>query len=346
MQLTKITLWIATFFLSAPAFAGAARTFETIHSTLMMKSMAHACLGLTVQPDGVPCNPAMTPLAEKKSFRGQLLASDGYRTVRDLKTVVDGEVNQQMVDTFFSKENVLSVEASSDLIYRSKEMNIQLTPVTIRGFSEVHNESNPDIFLYAVEEKGLMFQAGTQWDEEFLFGFQVRVLNRKVIRRNFNIFELGTEAGREILSPADQSVLFLEPGAAFLLGGEWNPRISAMITNLGVVSQRYPNVPVSVEPQVGFAITPPTEEGVLDFTLDYKSLDFQEKGSDRLHLGVLFRHNEFYYSAGIDSHGSSAGVSYENRFFNAGLLVATTRSLKEKETLDNHNIYLQVGLGF
>lgn len=346
MQLMKVVISASILLALGSANAGSARTFETVHSTLLMKSMANACLGLTIQPDGLPCNPAMTPLAPKKSFRAQVLASDGYRTVRDLKTVVDGEVSQEMVDTFFSREKVLSVEASSDLMYRSPEMNVQLTPIAIRGFSEVHNESNPDIDLYAVEEKGLRFQAGTQWDEEFLFGFQIRVLNRKVIRRSFNIFELGTEAGREILQPADQGVLFLEPGATVLLGGDWNARVSGMITNFGVISRPYPNIPVSVEPQVGFAISPPVEEGNLDFTLDYKSLSFQEKGADKLHLGVLYRHNEFYYSAGIDAHGSSAGINYENRFLNAGLMFATTRTLKERDALDNNNIYLQVGLGF
>ncbi len=340
----KQLFFIAALLAGIGAQARTARTFETIHSTLIMKSMAHSCLALTSLPDGLPCNPAMTPLNQNKNLRGQFLVSDGYNSVKNLKTVVDGEVSQELVDGFFSEERILQIEASTDIMYRSPEMNVQLTPLAIRGFSEIRNESNPDINLYAVEEKGLRFQSGYQFSPDFLLGFQVRVLNRKVVSQNFNLFALGTEAGQGLLEPVHQSILFLEPGATFLLGDDWSPRLSVMVANLGYVSRRYPNIPNSVEPQIGFGVTPPTTEGTLDLTVEFRSLTFQESGSDRLHLGALYRVNEFYYSAGIDAHGSSAGVHYEHRHFDTGLIFTTTRTLKEKETFDSNNLYFQIGL--
>lgn len=344
MQLSSLLFVTMILTFSSAALARTARTFETINSTLIMKGMAHSCLALKTLPDGLPCNPAMTSLQKRKSLRGQFLISDGYSAVKDLKNVVDGEVTQEMVDGFFSEERVIQIEASTDLMYRSADMNIQLTPVALRGYSEIRNEANPDVDLYTVEEKGLRFQTGYQFSDEFLLGFQVRVLNRKVVSQQFKLFELGTEAGQGLLDPVKQSILFLEPGATFLMGDAWSPRLSLMIANLGYVSQRSPQVPTSVEPQIGFGITPPTDEGELDLTLEYSSLSFQEKGSDRLHLGALYRVNEFYYSAGIDAHGTSAGIHYENRHINGGLIFSTTRTLKERETFDSHNFYFQLGL--
>lgn len=324
--------------------ARTARTFETINSTLIQKSMAHSCLALKVLPDGLPCNPAMTVFADRKTFRAQGLLSDGYNSVKNLKQVVDGEVTQEMVDGFFSRERVIQIEASTDLMYRSQDMNIQLTPMALRGYSEIRNEANPDIDLFTTEEKGLRFQSGYQFSEEFLFGFQVRALNRKVVRRHFQLFELGTEAGQDLLSPVNQSILFLEPGATFLMGEAWSPRLSVMIANLGYTSRPTSQVPASVEPQIAFGITPPSDEGQLDLTLEYSSLSFHEKGSEKLHLGALYKINEFYYSAGIDSHGTSAGIHYEHRHIHGGLIFSTTRTLRERETFDSHNLYFQLGI--
>lgn len=346
MSLSFKVFTLTLLLASTSAQARTARTFETINSTLIQKSMAHSCLALTTLPDGLPCNPAMTSLAKEKTFRAQGLISDGYSSVKNLKNVVDGEVTQEMVDGFFSKERVIQIEASTDLMYRSPEMNIQLTPVALRGYSEIRNEANPDIDLYTVEEKGVRFQSGYQFSDEFLLGFQIRVLNRKVVSQKFQLFELGTEAGRSLLDPVNQSVLFLEPGAAFLLGDAdtWSPRLSVMVANLGYVSQRNPMVPSSAEPQVGFGISPPVDEGHLDLTLDISSLSFHERGEEKLHLGALYKINEFYYSAGFDRHGTSAGIHYEHRHINGGLIFSTTRSLRERETFDNHNFYFQLGI--
>jgi hypothetical protein len=344
VSLNRALPFILIGFAALTSQARTARTFETINSTLITKGLAHSCLALKILPDGLPCNPAMTSLRDRRSLRAQVLVSDGYNSIKNLQRIVDGEVTQEMVDGFFSNERTFQIDASTDLMYRSQEMNVQLTPLAIRGFAEIRNESSPDIDLFTVEEKGLRFQTGYQFSEEFLLGFQVRVLNRKVISQHFNLFDLGTEAGQKILEPTQQSILYLEPGATFLLGQEWSPRISLMLANLGYVSRRNPGVPASVEPQVGFGISPPVLEGTLDLLVDYSSLSFQEQGADRLHLGALYHVNEFYYSAGIDAHGTSGGIHYEHRHFNLGLLFSTTRTLKEKETLDSHNLYFQIGL--
>ena len=116
------------------AFSRNARTFETQHSTLVMKGLAHSCLTIAVIPDGLPCNPAMTPLNQKPNLGVEALLSNGYSSLENVKKLLDSKVTQELADTLFGKGKVNQIETNVDINFQSKYLNAQYTPVTIKGF--------------------------------------------------------------------------------------------------------------------------------------------------------------------------------------------------------------------
>ena len=91
------------------SFTRNARTFETQQASLVAKSMAFACLAMPVLPDGLPCNPAFTPLRETPKFGIEGLISNGYSTLEKMRQLLAGTVNQDLINSLFSGQNVLQI---------------------------------------------------------------------------------------------------------------------------------------------------------------------------------------------------------------------------------------------
>lgn len=325
------------------AFSRNARTFETQNSSLVTKGLAHACLSLTDIPDGIPCNPAMVPLNPKSSLGLELLLSNGYAALGQVQSLIDGNMSQQQIDSMFAQGKITQIEANSDIIFRSKYLSGKFTPMTLKGFSVVRNEANPDVELYAMQEDGFTFQSGMKLMEGLYGGLQARILNRKFVRQNFKLLVLGTPAGQNLLKSKEQSATYLEPSLTYFFKGNWKPRISAMVVNLGSVSQEYDELPVPVEGQVGFAISPKLDWGDIDFTLDYRSMNYEETEIwERLRAGAIYHFGSMYLTGGLDANGVSGGVFYTVDKFNAGIMYSTTRYISEDEYY-TQTVYVQLG---
>jgi hypothetical protein len=328
---------------SGLAFSRNARTFETQDSSLVTKGLAHACLALIDIPDSLPCNPAAVPFAPKSSLGLELLLSNGYAAIEQINSLFGGGMSQQQIDNMFAQGKVTQIEASADIIFKSKYLNGKFTPKTMKGFSVVRNEANPDVELYAVEEQGFTFQSGMKFTEGFYGGLQARFLGRKFVRQNFKLLVLGTPAGQDLLKPKEQTVAYLEPGLTYIFKHPWKPRVSALVANVGNVSQNYDEFPVPVEAQFGFAVSPPLHWGELDFTLDYRSMNYEEETMlERLRVGALYHFGSMYLNGGLDANGVSGGVYYSVEKFNAGILYSTTKFFIEDEYY-TQTVYVQLG---
>lgn len=325
------------------AFSRNARTFETLQTTLVTKSLANACIGLTVVPDGLPCNPAMVPFTKKPSLGLEAQLSNGYNSLHKIQGLLDGKASPELFDELFDDGNVTQIETSVDLNFLSKYINASYTPVSIKGLSVIRNEANPDVDLIVVEEKGFKFQSGYEIFENFYAGLQLRILNRKFIKQRFKLVALGTQAGKDLLKPKEQTLTYLEPGLTYFFDHEWKPRISVVVANLGYVSEKYDELDVPVDPQLGFGISPPLLWGDIDLLLEYRSLTYEEKGAERLRLGALYHFGSMYLSAGADANGLSTGVYYSLDKINAGIVYSTTQLLNKKEDFFTQTVYVQLG---
>ncbi len=341
-QLIVIFLWTSPSQAANLAFSRNARTFETQTSSLVMKGLAHACLSLTDIPDGLPCNPAMVPLNTKSSLGLELLLSNGQAALGQVKGLLDGSISQQQIDSMFAQGKITQIEANSDIVFKSKYLNGRFTPMTVKGFSVVRNEANPDVELYAVQEQGFTFQSGMKFTEGLYGGVQTKFLSRKFIRQNFKLLVLGTPSGKDLLKAKEQTATYIEPSLTYFWKGSWKPRVSAMMVNLGTVSQEYAELPQPIEGQVGVAVSPPVSWGEMDFTLDYRSMSYEEQEIwERLRLGAMYHFGSMYLTGGLDANGISGGVYYSVEKFNAGIMYSTTQ-FSEDEYF-TQTVYVQLG---
>lgn len=308
----------------------------------MTKGLANACLTILV-PDGIQCNPALNPLIKKSTLGAELQLSNGYSSLENLRKLLDGKVSQELTDTLFSQGKIIQIEANADIFFQSKYLSGLYTPLSVKGFSVVRNEANPDVDLYAIEEKGLTFQSGYEVFNNLYAGVQLRALNRKFIKQRFKLVALGTQAGQDLLKPKEQSVTYIEPAMTYFFSQDWRPRVSILGSNLGFVSKKYDELPEPAELQLGFGISPPMYWGDMDLSLEYRSMSYEESDLKKLRFGMLYHFGSMYLSGGIDSNGISGGVYYALEKINAGIVYSTTQLSNQGESFYTQTVYVQLG---
>lgn len=319
-----------------------ARTFETQSGSLLIKSLAFSCLALEEVPDGIPCNPAMTPKNTKGTLKAEGLISNGYSNLTKTRELLNGSVSPSIVDDLFSGDRVLQVEANADVMFTSRFMNSRLTPYSYKFFSVARNDANPEIELYAIEEQNLTLQSGISLGN-FDFGIEIKKMDWKFIRKRFFLFSLATEQGRENLKPQKQSALFLQPAINYNMPLPWKPRIALQIVNLGQIDNHYDDFTHPPELQVGLGVTPPIPYGRLDLLFDYKSLTDNDSDINKFHFGALYRYGVLNLGLGLDGHGGSLGIYYGLEQINAGILFSTTELPWRKDDYFAQTVYVQVG---
>ena len=92
---------IATAQSSDLAFSRNARTYETQHTSLVVKGLANACLTLALVPDGLPCNPAMTPLNDGAGLGISFQLSNGYASLDSIRKILDAKITPEVIESFF-----------------------------------------------------------------------------------------------------------------------------------------------------------------------------------------------------------------------------------------------------
>jgi hypothetical protein len=321
-----------------------ARTHDFVQSSLILKGVAHSCLGLITVSDTLPCNPAFTPFTEKPSVGVQVLLSNGYSALNNAQQLSDGRVTDSLVHSLFNDRQTMQIEANSEVFIKSRYFNFRYSPMAVRAFSVVRNEANPEIQLSVVRESTYTGQTGIGFGENFFAGLQLRMADRRIIRRQFKLVELATQNGRNILVPKDQTVTFIEPAATYFFPSSWRPRLTALVANNGFVSQRHSEVPERPQVQFGVGMTPPLPVGQLNVTLDYRSLSFEEASDfEKLHAGLIFKYGAMELMGGLDTFGTSAGTYYSIKDFNAGLVYSTSRWLAENRETFSQTLYIQLG---
>jgi hypothetical protein len=325
------------------AFSRNARTFETQDSTLVMKGLALSCLTVTVMPDGLPCNPALAGLDRKGNLNAEVQLSNGYSAIQKIQNLLAGQITQDTVDSLFADGKIIQIEATGSVGFQSKHLNGSYTPLSVKGFSVVRNEANPDIELYAVQEQGFKFQTGSEILEGFYAGLQTRFVNRKFIRQRFKLVELGTPAGKDILKPKSQNATYIEPGFTYLSSSLWKPRASIFVANPGFFSETYSQLPTPIEVQFGFGISPPLWWGDLELSLEYRSMNYEEEWFQKIRAGALYHFGSAYLSAGVDANGLSGGVFYGLESVNAGIVYTTTKFINEDRNFFTQTVYVQLG---
>lgn len=328
---------------SSLAFSRNARTFEKQSSSLITKGVAHACLTMSVIDDSLPCNPANVPFNKKPGVSVQGLLSNGYSSLEKTQKLLRGDTSAEFLNSLFAGQNVLQIEGNAEMYFVSSYVNARWIPSSIRMFTVVRNEANPTVEIFAVEEKGFTFQSGLEVLPRLYAGLQARLLDRRFIRRNFQLVSLATQQGRNTLQPKTQQAIYLEPGVTWVIEPQWKTRFSAMVMNLGTVSQSYDELPIPVEGQYGVGVSPPLEWGSLELMVDYRSLSYEELPEEKLHFGAQYQFGAMNVFGGIDYNGTSTGLFYNIEKISAGIMFATTKLPGKNDDYYAQTVYAQMG---
>lgn len=327
------------------AFSRNARTFETQQASLVTKSMAFACLSMTVVPDGLPCNPAFTPLRKTATLGIEGLISNGYSTLSTMQKLLSGNIDQDLINTLTNTQNrVLQIEGNAEINLMSPYLNARYTPASLKYFSVIRNEALPKIDLYAVQEDSYVFQSGYEFAKGLYGGIQFRSLERKFIKQEFSASQLGTDEGKKLLTPENEQAMYFEPGIAYIYDSIWKPRFSAMLVNLGTQSGQFVDLAEPLEGQLSIGLTAPLKWGSFDIEVDYRSMTYDEPTIiERLHLGALYHLGTMFLSGGVDYNGISGGIYYGLEQINAGIMYSTTQVPWRNEDYYTQTVYVQFG---
>ena len=325
------------------AFSRNARTFETVQSSLFIKGLSHACLAITQIPDGMPCNPANLPFIRKPKLSLEILLSNGHAALNNVQKLLKEDISDELVNSLFSEGQILQIEANSELNFQSKHFNARYTPLTVKGFSVVRNEADPNIEIAAIQEKGFLFQTGFQMLNDVYLGAQLRFIERKFVKQQFKLTLLGTDQGKTLLKPKTQSLAFFEPGVTWILAKQWEPRLSLLIANLGSISEKHDELNTPAEAQVAFGVSPPISWGELELSIEYKSLTYEESDLEKIRFGGFYQFGAMNLVGGVDANGISGGIFYGLNQVDAGILFSTTKVTNEDENFFTQTVYVQLG---
>lgn len=326
-------------------FSQNARTFEGGYSNLIEKGLANACLSLVELPDSLACNPAVVSLGTKSDLSAEGLISNGYSAIKNTQTLLDGKLNQEVVETLFQRNSEIQIEGNTDVHFRSPYLTGRYVPLSIKGFTVVRNQANPDIEIQALQESGFTFQTGHLIYGNLYGGIQTRFLSRTYINQQFKLVDLGTQDGKDLLQPKKQNLTYIEPGLFMPFESvSWSPKFSLFLANAGIIDHYDSQLNPPPELQGGFSVTPPLRWGRLDLSLDYKRLSLTDQNfTDKIHLGSLYHFGALYLSTGIDHYGSSAGLFYSLEKINTGILYSTTKTSTAEESFYTQTVYVQMG---
>lgn len=323
------------------AFSSNARTFETQQTSLLAKSLAHSCLTIYT-PDGLPCAPS---LGYKNNAPGIMIVgmlSNGISTLNNVQKLLKNQINDQLINDLFTGNNIIQIEENTELNFVSKYFNARYTPLAVKSFAVIRNEANPDVELYAVQQRGFAFQGNYPLSENFIAGLQTRFVDRKFIRQRFKLVQLGTAEGKNLLKPKEQKVTYIEPSLTWVSQSTWKPRATLMVSNLGIYSEEYIELETPIDVQVGVGISPTVKWGEFELSLEYRSMTYRESDIEKLRLGAMYKLGAMYLAGGLDTNGISGGIYYSLEELSAGIMYSTTK-IANNDDYFSQTVYVQLG---
>jgi len=209
------TIAITFFFIySAMAFASSKiisqipNTFSQQAGHLSIKGMGYACLGILDVSDGLPCQPAFIARSEKPSFAAQVFVGNGYQALKTADEVLNKPVSREFLRSMFDENQIIEMEGSGDLIFKSKFLGARFTPYRINYLSVVRNKAYPTVSLHVMQEKSFVLQGGYEIYKGLYAGAQGRLVERKFVHEEFTIYDVLAEGGDHVLKPKEQKGLF------------------------------------------------------------------------------------------------------------------------------------------
>jgi hypothetical protein len=309
-----------------PFFQNGDRSFIT-HAIL-----GPVCSSIRNLKNEPPCSAALLgeplPKEDDTLIPGQVLGVNlfigrDFETFYKNKDLFASKDKMKIAESLLGEKAPLHFEGSALLWWRTEQFAFSYQPLRATYFSEVRNQSYPDVSLYAMQEQSLQAQFGGFFDENWRLGAKIRFLDRKFIYEDFNFF-LALPNIQDSFQIKNQKALFIEPSLAYELTGSqevraWKPLLSLSISQLGWVDKSYEDVPTSPIFDAGFSMSPPISQGDWEIGFNYR-FTTSVSPDRKFRLGSIYNWEKARFLFGYDPDEWSLGSMLDLSGLGLGVL--------------------------
>ncbi|MEZ0391109.1 MAG: hypothetical protein ACAH59_02765 [Pseudobdellovibrionaceae bacterium] len=277
------------------------------------------------------CNPALLGENQMWShgvFGANLFFGNDIDTLYKNRDLIAGEDKMKLAQSLLSETEPVSFEASTLIWWRAEKMALSFQPQRMTYFSDVRNQSYPDVAIHGMQEQSLQGQIGGFVSENWRAGLQLRFLDRRFVYEEFNLFE-ALPTLDEQFQVKNQRAVFVEPGVAYELNQtedlqQWQPLLSLSASQTGWVDRNYDEIPVEPIVDAGVSISPPIALGEWELGLNYRwTANVSE--ARKFRWGTLYRLDFIELYAGYDPDEWALGLSANVRALSAGWMYKRTQ---------------------
>jgi hypothetical protein len=185
---------------------------------------------------------------------------------------------------------------------------------------------------------------GFLWSEGLKIGLQTRIVERKFIHEEFSALDAAADFD-SVLKVKEQKALFLEPGLSYEWESDWKPQVSALISNVGFVSEKYNEAAAHPVFDFGFGIAPPLEFGNLGLAVSYRKTGENLKDEDAFRFGGVFELGVITTSLGYGPRDLAVGVNSGFGVLGVGFLYRQTQIESfDGRDLRDHAVFTELSL--
>lgn len=290
--------------------AGIPDFFSRADASILIRGLGPACPAMTSVKYVLPCNPAFTDIHTEKLFAAHLFLGNDTSTIRRIEQLINGPHSKEFIEDLFTRHQVIEMEANGEFSFRTRYFAAAFAPYRLTYFSAIRNTSYPVISLHAMKERTLRAMIGGEIEEGAFLGMQVRGVDREFVQDQFTLFDAITDT-EAVLQKKTQHAVFFEPGLAYEFQESWRPRVTAYLSNIGVVDREYEEIDSNPILDFGAGVKPPLGFGEWDLAANYHA---QKSADDP------WRNWSFATSYSLGLLDAIAGVGAEQ--WSAGVLTS------------------------
>lgn len=346
--LTLAVVWIS-FFASAQenslGFPQNPRTNILSDSSVYSKGLASACLSLISIPDDLPCAASNLVFDNNSLFSAQLALSNGYSSLNLIREAIGSEISSEFIDLIL-EQKTFQIDTGIRVYFKSKNFAGKYVPMSVRGFIGLRNEVNPNVDVFAIEEKGFYFQlATTIFNKNISIGTQIRALDRTLVKSTFKVSEFGADNNDDLVKSEPYKVFYLDPSITYRVPKFYDLIITGMLMNIG--SSDLENRPDVEEPIAGrlsaSALIKLNKYGGVRTILEYGRQNYTEDFMNSLNFSAEYSYGGMKAIGGINTYGMSAGVYFGLSDIQAGIIYTSSRFPNLNEESYIQTVYVELG---
>ena len=311
--------------------------FQGSMDSLIMRGLGGACLGTPHIIDDLPCHPGYVSLAKNPNMTASLVVSEGYEFIDQTRKLAKGGAEAvNAAEVFLDGPQPASVEVLSKVSFISQYLNAQYSPSHLQFYSNIQGDINPSVQLLMLKADSLRLQWGMEVLPWLSVGVQTWSGNAEIIRRDFALLDLGTDAGQDYLKKTKSHFAIVEPG--FVLHS------SSKKLYLAVLSRNISEgTPVEIaDPKVqstrwglGFEMLDDIRSGRLTFLVEER---------DQLpRLGMKYDYGVLSVMAGAHRFAYSYGLLFFIKKMYSGLIFSKVTN-ENSEVRPSETIYTTFGV--